>query len=336
MALQRPYNINITGQTIAAEEVIKVTWQVTGDISTAYQVRIYLNSTGSMVYDSGQITSFAQSHNIPANAITNGSEFKIAVTIYNSNESISSLSQIFQTSSRPKVSVGTIGTVKSNSYRFTATYSQAEANPIRSWVMYLYNEDRIRVQTSPISTNSSIEYIFSSLESGADYYIEIQVTSAKGLTGTSGLIPFDVQYRQPNVKINLTTENTDDAGIKILWNVIQIIGETTKPPIFTSDGYLDLTDDTLTFSEGFSVDQDFTIKIWMRNIKPDKDLFFLKGKTGTITVQYWSDDHKFHVFKDVYGYRSHYASPEVVGIGLFCCIQQIFCDMNVFAEVLKI
>lgn len=335
MAIQKPFNINIRGQTLDGNDPIPVTWQVSGDLSVAFQVMVYRNSDNQTVYNSGKLTSYAQNHIIPSGSIQNGLEYKIDVTIWNQQgASATSDREIFQTSSKPIVTMNPVDTVNSPSYVFTATYSQPENVPIRSWVMYLYDSNKTKIYQSTISTDPNISLLIENLQSGTTYFIETQATSAKGLVNTSGLMQFKVQYQQPDIKVNLTAENVDNAGIKISWNTIQIIGKTKNPPIFIDGEYIDLRNDVFDFSEGFSLEDDFTIKIWMKDIKSDVDLFFLKSETGTLSLQYWSRDNCFHVFKDVYGYRSHNVSPKVVGTNLFVCIQQIFCDMNIFAEVI--
>lgn len=338
MALQKPYNINIRGQTLDAKDQIKITWQVSGDPSVAYQIRVYRNSNNALIQDTGKITSFAQSHTLPSNTIANGIEYKIQVTIWNqAGLSISSDNEIFQTSSRPIVTIDSIGTIPSPSYSFGATYYQAETIPLRSWIVYLYDSNKTKISQSSISIEPNIEYIFSNMKSGTSYYIEFQVTSAKGLVGTSGLISFTVQYQQPDIKVNLTAENTDNAGMLISWNTIQIIGSTTKSPIFIDGTYIDLTNDTFSWSEGFSLSQDFTIKMWIKSFKSNVDLFTLKGINGTIKLQYWDSDKRFHLLKQVYSFKSHYVSEPIVkgDTGFFVCLQQIFSDMNIYAEVIN-
>ena len=95
--------------------------------------------------------------------------------------------------------------------------------------MYLYDSNKTKIYQSTISTDPNIRLLIENLQSGTTYYIETQATSAKGLTNTSGLMQFKVQYQQPDVKVNLTAENVDNAGMKISWNTIQIIGKTEYP-----------------------------------------------------------------------------------------------------------
>lgn len=335
MSLQKPYSISIKGQNLPANELIKLTWQVSGDLSVSYQIKVFQNSDSVLVYDSAKLTSFAKTHTIPANSLTNGIEYKIQISLWNSaNESINSDFEVFSCSSRPTVTITPIGTVNSQSYNFTATYFQAESVPLRSWIVFLYDENGTKLFQSDIQTTTTIEYLFSTLKSNTTYKIEFQVTSNKNLVGSTGLVAFDVSYTQPVININLTAENTDNAGIQLSWKTIQIIGATVSAPIYMNGEKLDVRNDVFSFSDGFSVDGNFTLKLWLESITPNVDLLTLKGNNGIIKLQYWSDDNMFHLYKDVYGYRSHNVSSTVSSIKYYLCIQQINGDMNITAEAI--
>jgi hypothetical protein len=64
----------------------------------------------------------------------------------------------------------------------------------------------------------------------------------------------------------------------------------------------------------------------------DVDLLILKGDNGTITLQYWSVDNKFHLFKTINGYKTHIASASVIGSAYFCFIQQVGDNCSLSAE----
>ncbi|WP_372011310.1 hypothetical protein NBRC13296_12080 [Paenibacillus chitinolyticus] len=334
MPIQKPYNINLKGNTVDAKDSIKVSWQSSGDMSTAFEVRIYRNQDNNLIYDSGRITSFAKTYPLPAFALPNGYEMKVQVTIWDSGNNFAvSDTEIFQTSSRPNVLVSPIGIVSSQSYEFSASYIQSEDVPLRSWIAFLYNKDKTLISQSNVRTSPPLVYLINYLKSGSSYFIEFQVTSNKGAVGTSGLIPFSVSYLQPDISINLEAKNIKNAGVQLSWKTIQIIGNTTKQPIYLNAEKLDLRDDVFTFTDGFHVDKDFTLKLWFEDIKSYTDLLVLKGQNGIMTLQYWDEDQRFHLFREVYNYRSHYASQPLTGSGYFLCIQQIGGDMNIFGEV---
>lgn len=336
--LQKPFNISLKGVTIDANEDNVVTWQVSGDIQTSYKIDILSNEDNSLVWTSGQISSYALKHTILSGTLTNGNEYKIIVQVWSQSEDTQiSDTEIFQTSSRPVVIVNKIGTVNSYSYNFSATYSQSENVALRNYYVNLYNSDKVLIDNSNIKTILPMEHLFSNLKTEETYYVEFIATSAKGLTATSGLIQFEVSYYQPKMNVFLKAKNIENAGIELSWYVKQIIGDTNGSQ-FIDNEKIDTTDGTkIWFNDGFDIDKNFTLKLWieqpyMSNIAKQVDLIKLYGNNGTIYLQYW-DDHRFHLWKDINDLKSHWFSEEVIGDSYFVFIQQINDDMNIKSEL---
>ena len=339
MAIQKPYSINLAGITIAAEESNLVSWKVSGSISTSFAINIYNNSDNTLAWSLPQTTSYANQYNLPANALTNGIEYKIAITVWNdTGASATSDMVIFQTSARPIVTINSLTTVTSPNYTFAATYSQTESVAIRYWVAYLFDSNMNKIVDSGIQTSSVLEYLINNLQSEKSYYIEFQATSNKGLIGTSGKILFDVLYTQPSVNVTLKAENIDNAGIKLSWDVVQIIGTSSpSPPTFIDNEKVDLTVDGsyVNFDEGFSIDRNFTLKVWIENPKSKVNLISIKGENGEIYLQYHWLDNKFHLYKKLNnGLTTSWASNSVKGSSFFVYIQQINDLMNIGAEAI--
>jgi hypothetical protein len=336
--IQKPYDINIKGATIDANEENKISWKVSGAISTSFSIEIRKNTDDSVAWQLPQTTSYATSYTLPSGTLANGNEYKIKITVWDEDgNSASSDFEIFQTSSRPTATVDPISTVSSPNYTFTATYSQAESAGIKSYLFNLFDVNQNLLLSSGVqaTTNPSLSYSVEGLKSETTYYIEFQVTSSKGLTGTSGLIQFSVLYTQPQVNVNLTAANTEDAGIKLSWNVIQIIGSSDSPPTFVDSEKVDLTDgNRVWFDEGFSVNKDFTLKIWLESPKHKTDLLLIKGENGEITLQYDKRFERFFVYKKVGNVSVSYQSPQVGGTSFYVCIQQIDKDINLIAETI--
>jgi hypothetical protein len=332
VAIQKPYNINVRGMTISSSEDFLLTWKVSGDISVSLSVSIYKNSDGTLAWSLPKTSSYATQANIPAGSLTAGNDYKVQVQIWNqSGDTALSDYQIFSTSSRPVVTLDPIS-VASPSYNFTATYSQAENVSMQSWVAYLYNSDKVKIAQSPITTTTPIEYLFSNLQSNTVYYVEFQVTSAKTLVGTSGLISFTPIYSAPTVNATLTATNVDNAGISLSWSVVQVIGRTTGTTSFVNNEKIDVTNGSVIFDSNFSILSDFSLKLWLESPVHDVDLLVLKGDNGTITLQYWSTDNKFHLLKTINGYTTHVVSQSGVGIKYFVFIQQIGDNVNCFSN----
>ncbi|MDT0160258.1 hypothetical protein [Bacillus sp. AG4(2022)] len=335
MAIQKPYSISLRGITIDANVPNEVTWKVSGDVQTAYKVDILLNSNNNIIWTSGKISSYSLKHTIPASTLTNGIEYKIKVTIWNqANNSITSDGDVFQTSSTPVVTVNNIGTVASFNYKFSATYQQSENVPLRSYIVNLYDSKKNLIDKSDIKTSLPLEHLFTNLQTETQYYIEFQATSSKGLTGTSGLVLFDVFYYRPKMNIDLLAKNIDNAGIEISWFVRQIIGETNGSR-FINNQKVDTTNGTrVWFDEGFSISQDFTLKLWLETVPSKRNLLTMYGSNGNIALQYDAVKERFVLTKSIAnGYSTSWASEEISSNSYYVFIQQIGSKMNISATI---
>lgn len=336
--IQKPYNLHPTGGiAIDSKEANNMSWSVSGDIQVAYEIKIFNNTNNALVWSLPKTPTYANNFSLPAQTLTNGREYKWQVTIYNdSGKSIASDFQIFQTSTRPVVLIDQLGTISSPSYLFTAKYQQPENISLRSWHALLYNEKMALIGQTGIQTGSELQYRYNDLKSESDYYIEFHVTSIKGLTGSSGKIKFQVLYTQPKINVSLSAENVSEiAGIQLSWNATQIIGSVdTSPPIYINNEKIDLLNNRVIFSKGFSLERNFTIKIWLERPKNKQDLLILKGKNSLIKLQYHLVDNKFHLYKIMNngGLVTTWISQAVTGSKFFIVIQQINQDFNLLAQ----
>lgn len=351
--IQKPYKISIMNSVIDTNKDYKFSWKTSGDVSASFSLAVYKASDNSLVWQLPQTFSYAMSYTIPAGSIPNGDTYQLVITVWNStNQSASSQPVIFTASSSPTAIVEPIGTVGSNTYLFSATYSQAENDPLSSYIVNLYNSNNVLLLTSGTLTDGLMEYRFDTLKSGQSYFIEFVITSKKGLTNTSGLISFDVVYDNPNMYFEVTADKIPEkAGVKLNWSINQVVGKTTIAPIYLNNEELDVTNGKLYFDEGYEIPNDFTLKIWFRDIAIGTDLITMNGSNGSIRLQYKTTDNSFHVYKKVDGYNYHYSYPMIFDDGtvfispfqiisvsdntiyaIYLCIQQINGRMNIYGE----
>lgn len=338
IAINKPFNIQPNGTANPAEEIIQVSWSTAGAVQTAYALEIKDNSDNTVKYTLEKTTSYDTFYNLAENTLENGKEYKLIIQVWDEEDYTStSESVIFKTSARPSVTVDSIETVTTQANTFSAIYTQSQSVPVRSWVAYLYDSNQHYLKDSDLQTDSILEYLFNYLQSGESYYIEFQATSNDGLTATSGLIPFDVNYVQPSINVRLTAENNDTCGIKLDWSVIQIIGKAENPetPIYIDNNKVDLTnpDSKVYFDEGFSVDRNFTLKIWLENPDINKDLLLLKGQNGEIRLKYDILHETFILYKNVYevSFEDTWISEQVNSGNYFICIKQCNTNMSITA-----
>jgi hypothetical protein len=156
---------------------------------------------------------------------------------------------------------------------------------LRNYVVNLYDTNKNLINNSPILTSLPMQYLFSNLQTETNYYIEFVATSSEGLTGTSGLISFSVFYYRPKQTVYLTGKNIDNAGIELTWFVRQIILENVGGTFINNDE-IDVTNGTVTADTGFSIDRDFSLKVWLRGVENNVPLITLYGDNGQIVLKY--------------------------------------------------
>jgi hypothetical protein len=313
MAISRPFNISLNGKTLDGNETNIVKWEVSGDIQTAYKIDIYLNDgSETLIWSSMKVTSYSLQATLPK-PITNGHEYKILITAYNqSNASAVSYPVIFQTSGRPVVTVDSIDTIGSYSNSFSARYSQSEGLPLQSYIVNLYNDQKELIDHSDILTQEPLEYLFSNLETEKSYYVEFQATSEKGLIGTSGLVKFDVFYMRPKTGVSLTAKNIDNAGIELSWFVSHVAGKSNGIIGFVNNEKISLINgSSVKFDEGFSLERDFTLKVWMESLKIGVTLLYLQGTNGQLDLSFDGIEKRFVLTKYTVNYSERWKSKPI-------------------------
>lgn len=336
MTIQRPYNLSLKDRVIDGNLDYRLSWKTSGDTSASFAISIYNNADNTLAWNLPRTYSYALSYTIPAGSIPNGIECKVSVQVWNaSEETATSQFEIFTTSSVPTITVPPIGTVGNHSYLFSATYSQAESDPISTYTINLYNENRVLLGTSGVKTDGLVEYRFDLMKNGFRYFVEFIVTSKKGLTANSGLIEFTVVYENPSMYFELDAIPVPEkASVKLHWSVRQVIGKTTVEPIYLESSKLDVRTGKVFFDEGFEINGDFTLKIWFENLSPNTDLIYINGSNGDIRLQYSTGDTGFYLHKVVNGRRYNYFySIDSTINKTYLCVQQKNARMDMYGEV---
>jgi hypothetical protein len=211
-----------------ATQTATATWAFSSLDSTvtqaSFRLQIYNNATGALVFDTGVVTSSLQQYNIPANTLVNRTQYKWRVQYTDSKGNVSPWSQfqVFTCSSVPSVAVtypSPNQTISGNTLTVTCIYGQAQAVAQQSFRLILYASDQATIvgDTGTVygATN---QYTFTGLTSGT-YYAQAIVTSADGLTATSGKVIFNLNYnagaQSPNIAL---TPLPQQASIRIDWN----------------------------------------------------------------------------------------------------------------------
>lgn len=266
----KPYRLSPDNIAQDATKEIVISWANQGDRQYSYQIKIYRNSDNELIYDTEKILSVSTQSTILADTLTNGVLYKYQIIVWNQiDESATSEWIMFKCSSTPSVSFSNLlpnAQILNSSYTFQGQYTQLQNVPIMSWRMILYNNLNSIIGDTNIIFSDTPEYIFSGLNSESAYFIEVQCTSQDGLSSSSGKIPFKTKYETPPLTIALEAENNkDDASVKLLWNIMQIIGES-EDTTYIDNKKIDTTNGKVWFDEGFNVDDNFTLKLWIEAV----------------------------------------------------------------------
>lgn len=264
--IQKPFAISIQGRVLDGNENNNITWRVSGGIQYAFAIVIKNNDTNDIVWTLNKTNSFSNTYILPSNSIPSGSKYKLELTVWDESNNQSTSDQIiFEVSSRPIVILNSLPSkITSSSYLFSATYTQNENVLMRSWIAFLYDSNQNLIRQTSISTESNLQHMFTNFENEGSYYVEFQATSRNGLIGTTGRIPFYVEYSQPTVYVDLQATNHDKASIKLSWNVVQIILKAENHT-FPDLEHINVTNGRFWADQGFRIDKNFTIGLWLKN-----------------------------------------------------------------------
>lgn len=269
MAILKPSGVTPNNIAKDATDQIVISWKNLGDRHYYYQIRIYQSDTNELVLDTQKVNDMNSFYVITPNTLTNGVTYKYQIIIWNQNDE-QAISEwvVFKCSSTPSCYFTNISNnqeILNSTYLAQGRYVQCEDVPIKSWNMILYDKYDNIIATSGNVYNNEIEYQFEGLNNDTTYKIELQVRSQDDLMDTTGKIQFHVRYEVPTSAITLEAENINEqAGVRLSWKVIQIIGQVIGGFIEYKDGgKIDLRNGKIEFRDGMSNFKDFSLKLWL-------------------------------------------------------------------------
>ena len=157
--------------------------------------------------------------------------------------------------------------LNSQSYTFTANYTQLESVSLGAYKFLLYDDsDNLLVDTKWLY-DGNLSYEFGGLETGKSYKIECVVLAQNGMEVSSGKKEFLVSYDYPYNNFALITTPIKETGaIQVSWNLKQIIGQVTGNYLYTTgkfgQGIYLNSGSILQFKD--NIPQDFTIPFYIK------------------------------------------------------------------------
>ncbi len=193
-----------------------------------------------------------------------------------------------------------MGTVNNQTYTFAGAYIHM-GDVLQSYRFLLYDHNQVLLQSFSEKFGTPISQEIAGLANNRTYHLEIITLSARGMPGSSGRIQFVPTYIQPILSTVLNLENdASQAAIRITSNIVQIIF-TLASGTFAYEGnnWINLTNGTIVAQSGFHIPNDFTIKLWARNLPIGSSFFILHGLQGTIELRFLNN--RIHLIKRATG-----------------------------------
>lgn len=264
--------------TVDVTQGLNVSWQVNGDTPmTAYQIKIYQNDTASTLkYDSGSVsvspafethdrygnptfyTVLLSAATLSTAGIVNGYQYGYKMLItqwWGVSDYVEQTSaSVFITRSLPTIAIDAIpNPVTSSSLTITATYAQAQGDPISTvdWVFALAGSESNPIKKTGAVNTQVLSFDADGLITGNTYSIMCTVVTANGAEASTGFVQFTVSYSSSSLGINYQLAQLknssavylswDDLGSNILAYPYTDMTKTTNGITFTVNGEGDVT-----------------------------------------------------------------------------------------------
>ena len=223
------------------------------------------NETGNIVYDSTQSTGNLF-HTLPANTLTAGNKYLVQIQVFDSDNNSSNLSDavLFLCLTTPlfgfkNISNGDI--YKEATINLELYYSQSEGEQLKNYQFIQYNISRVQLSSSDVLyTNDNLAYTFYGLENNSTYYFRAIGETQNGISLDTGYIEINVQLTLAPIDATIELENDYENGvIRLKFNIKDVDYTLDGDDYSFSNGMVTLNDTSLTYDNGFSVQDNFSL-----------------------------------------------------------------------------
>lgn len=228
MALVKPTVNNINAFDATSAHVITFTASG-GDQVVKNEIKVVTNDANETVKYNHTVTSNSLSHTIPANTLTNGQYYKVAIRTYDSLNNTSAWSnyQPFRCYSTPVISLSIVDgqQITTSSVTVTLTYNQSQSEKVDHAIIDLYSSNNVLISSSGNLYNINtppinFTYNLNGLNNNSSYKLVGTVTTIEGTVVT----------KTSNFTVHFSTVVTTD---------------TLTAEVFNCDGYINLQSNTI-------------------------------------------------------------------------------------------
>lgn len=254
-------------------------------------------NTLSIVYDNIQI-GMKTSYELLANSILPGHYYiQVQVFDFDGNSSELSAPVLLYCYSTPIIEFENFPSkINKADMSVTLLYSQAQNDPIKEYVFYLYDNQKILLKQSEVFySNSNRTYTFYGLENLKTYYIRCITQSIHGEVGDTDYCEVYVDYVvQPNNMIVKLENHPCDGYISITGNIIVIGYEVEGDSYEFKDGELILDNTKIIYNSGFNFSDEFSIFVKARKLALNDLFFTYNTSTGDVSLSIVEIANKYY------------------------------------------
>lgn len=228
-----PSNISPKNTSFDATADKLITWTNKGTLQQKYKVLIKNNNTSADVYDTGEVTSAINSHTLPSNSLSNGTDYKYTIQVWGidsttatSNYNYISCHATPVTTFTNPVFSATPVTINSQNFTFQISYTQAQTVGLKSYRIILYDSTGTTIlDDSGELYDYLLQYEVVGMTRGTSYKIYATVTANDDLTSNTGQKDIVIaNYTLPDdTPVLNVTENNNDGTVEIDWADLKII-----------------------------------------------------------------------------------------------------------------
>lgn len=262
--MAKPIVNKITPFDAATDKVISFSWN--GDRSYSNRLTIFDADTMVQMYNE-KISTSLHSHTLPAGTLTNGRKWIAQFRVFDMEDIETGLSDqiYFRTFKTPLFyfyGPEDGQTLRTASYEAQVYYFQEDYEDIQSYRFYLYDGTKTLLNESDtMYDGSKIKYIYRGLDNHTVYYLKCHGITSGGMEIDTGYIKIYTDYKMPSTYGILYAENDPLHGYIKYHTNIRIIQYNGNKTFTFKDGMIDLRDDSIHYEEGFTIDDDFTLKL---------------------------------------------------------------------------
>ena len=300
---------------------------------------VLTNLSEIVAYNPAPLATFNFSNTIPANVLTNGKYYKVAIRTYDALNNVSDWSnyQPFYCYTTPTLQLNVTNgqTLTSSSYSISLTYRQLQNEKLDYAVIELYNINKILISSSGNMYNTdyppiTFNYDVYGLENHTQYYIKASIVTINGTVVQTNMIRVYTNYDvNPETTTLTATLDACNGYVNLRSSdIFNIYGTSNPDPLpYIRNREADIRNATATLNDEenahwakfnnnlFTVPTSFLLRVWFYPARQPFEVIKMSNDDGST---YLSVSQKRDNTQDYLAIRTDNGTVIDVPLGRIC------------------